>query len=299
VKRLRFWVIATLGWFFILYNIERISAPINLASFVYLLTAIYAILIIAVPWLQKISLHWMWALPLPLFFALKIWFGYRIAEGNLPVTITEIFFLGVTAFLARGIGLALEQFREAGIGLVVGNQQRSYAQSFETGQGEIYREIQRARLYKRPLSLLAVSAKAESVKTSLDRLVKESQDEIIKKYVSARLANFLLEETNDCDVVTQRDNHFVIVLPEISQESVADVIARLESAAKENLGLELSFGVSTFPDEEVTFEKLLECAETEMWEAAATLTTKRGEPMSPSSDKAVSTGEVSNKPVTG
>jgi len=133
----------------------------------------------------------------------------------------------------------------------------------------------------------------------LDRLVKESQDEIIKKYVSARLANFLLEETNDCDVVTQRDNHFVIVLPEISQESVADVIARLESAAKENLGLELSFGVSTFPDEEVTFEKLLECAETEMWEAAATLTTKRGEPMSPSSDKAVSTGEVSNKPVTG
>lgn len=299
MNRLRFWVIAILGWFFLLYNIERISAPINLASFVYLLTAMYAILIVAIPWLQKLSLYWLWALPLPLFFALKIGFGYRIAEGNLPVTITEIFFLGVTTFLARGIGLGLEQFREAGIGLVLSNQQKGHAQRFETGQGEIYREIQRARLYQRPLSLLAVSAKAESVQTSLDRLVKEAQDEIIKKYVSAKLANFLLEATNDCDVVTQRDDHFVIVLPEINREGVAEVIGKLQSAAQENLGLQLSFGVSTFPDQEVTFEKLLESAETEMWSAAAAHEIEEGEIISASSDKAVSKGEVSNKPVTG
>jgi hypothetical protein len=91
----------------------------------------------------------------------------------------------------------------------------------------------------------------------------------------------------------------VIVLPEINRESVAEVIQRLESAAKENLGLELSFGVSTFPDEEVTFEKLLECAETEMWRGTAADAIKQGELMSPSSDKSVSKGEVSNKPVTG
>jgi GGDEF domain-containing protein len=299
VKRLRFWVVTTLGWFFLLYNIERISDPINIASFVYLLTAIYAILIIAYPLLQKMPLYWLFAMPLPLFFTLKIWLGYKIVDGNLPVTVTEIFILGVTAFFARQIGQGLEEFREAGISLVVSNQQSSHVQSFETGQGEIYREIQRARLYQRPLSLLAVSAKAESVKTSLDRLVKEAQDEVIKKYILAKLANFLLEQTNDCDLVTLRDDHFVIVLPEINQESIADVIKKLENAAKDNLGLELSFGVSTFPDAEVTFEKLLESAEADMKKSSATTVIQTVQMVSPASDRAISKGEVSNKPITG
>lgn len=265
MKGLRSWVIATLGWFFLLYNIERVSEPINIASFVYVLAAVVAIFIIVFPWLYKIPVLWLTLMPLPWFFALKIWLGYPIGNKNLPVTVTEICALGLTALLARRIAIGLEEFRAAGIDLLVVDQLMDRAQPFETGQAEIYREIQRARLYRRPLSLLAVSAKGESVEFSFDRIKKEMQEKAIEKYVAARLANLLLEEMNDCDIITQRDDHFIVLLPEVNRESVVEVITKLSAAAQEELGLRLSFGVSTFPEQEVTFEQMLERAEEDMW----------------------------------
>jgi hypothetical protein len=293
VKSLRFWVITTLGWFFLLYNIERISEPINIASFVYVLTVVFAILIIVLPWLQRIPVLALVALPLPLFFALKIWFGYQIGNKNLPVTITEICFIGLTAILARRIGLGLEEFNEAGINLLLVDNIKRRAQPFETGQAEIYREIHRARRYQRPLSLLAVSATDPSVKFSLDRLRQEVQDNLIKNYVAAGLADMLLEEMYDSDIITQREDHFIILLPEITRKNVSEVVRKLELAAKERLGLELTFGVSTFPDEEITFERLLDRAEADMRLSSDRVDDDQEQMVSATEDPVLAKGEVS------
>lgn len=264
MKSLRFWITATLGWFFFFYNLERLDGPINIASFVYVITVIYAILIIVIPWLQKINILWLGALPLPLFFPLRIWLGYSIGNEQLPFIVTEICALWMTALLARKIGLGLEEFREAGFTLLLVDQFKSRAQPFETGQAEIYREIQRARLYQRPLSLMAVSITGDRKGFSTDLITKEMQAQLIHKYIAARLANLLLEQTNDCDIVTRRNDHFIVLLPEISREGTPELIQKLEIAAREQLGLELSFGLSVFPEEEVTFGKLLERAEANM-----------------------------------
>ena len=51
---LRFWIAATLAWLLVFYNIERFHAPINLASFVYVLVAgIGVSLIEATAWLSS------------------------------------------------------------------------------------------------------------------------------------------------------------------------------------------------------------------------------------------------------
>jgi hypothetical protein len=293
VKNLRFWVITTLGWFFLLYNIERISEPINIASFVYVLTVVFAILIIILPWFQRIPLLGLLALPLPLFFGLKIWFGYQIGNQNLPVTITEICFIGLTAIFARRIGLGLEEFNEAGINLLLVDNIKRRAQPFETGQAEIYREIHRARRYHRPLSLLAVSATDPSVKFSLDRLRQEVQDNLVKNYVSAGLAEMLLEEMYDSDIITQREDHFIILLPEITRKNISEVVRKLEFAAKEKLGLELTFGVSTFPDEEITFERLLDRAEADMRLSSASIDDDQEQMVSATEDSVLAKGKVS------
>ena len=39
---------------------------------------------------------------------------------------------------------------------------------------------------------------------------------------------------------------------------------RIEAVARERLGMSLKIGLSSFPDQEVTFDKLLESAEAEM-----------------------------------
>ena len=93
---------------------------------------------------------------------------------------------------------------------------------------------------------------------------QEAQDEIINEYVSARVADLLVKELHNSDIILQRDEHFVTLLPETDRETAVKVIKRIEKAAKEKLNLDLQIGYSTFPDEAVTFETLLDNAETRM-----------------------------------
>jgi hypothetical protein len=136
--------------------------------------------------------------------------------------------------------------------------------SFEKGQGEIYREIRRARRYHRPLTLLAVSPKDGAVKVSLDRFIREFQRDTVDKYITARVAEFLSSAMKDCDIITHRNGHFIMLLPETDREKAKEVVASLETAARESLGLDLKFGLSVFPEEEVTFVSLLERAESHL-----------------------------------
>ena len=47
--RIRSWFTAIIGWLFLLYSVERIHEPINIASFVYVQAAVLAVAII---WLR-------------------------------------------------------------------------------------------------------------------------------------------------------------------------------------------------------------------------------------------------------
>ena len=91
--------------------------------------------------------------------------------------------------------------------------------------------------------------------------------ETLEKYVSARLAEFLVGELGDLAIITKRNGHFVTLLPETNRANLSDVLRKLQLSAKEKLGLQLKIGVSTFPDEAVTFERMLEDAESEMTNA--------------------------------
>lgn len=262
MKGLRFWIIIILGWFFLLYNVERLSEPINVASFVYILTLVLGVLIILLPSVQKISSLWLLIMPLPVFFVLKVWLGYPIGGKNLPVTVTEICALGLTTLLAQQVGRQLEEFREAASDAML-KHLKNLSHSFEVGQGQMYSEVRWARQYARPLALLAIAAPDKLPEQVINRFIEEVQREMNKKYVTARLANFLAEELRERDIIAQYGDHFVILLPEISADNVTEMAKRLDSSAKEKLGLQLSIGMSTFP-EEVTFEKLVEHAESDL-----------------------------------
>ncbi|MEZ4663908.1 MAG: hypothetical protein R2911_40765 [Caldilineaceae bacterium] len=98
----------------------------------------------------------------------------------------------------------------------------------------------------------------------LRRFLEEIQRETLKKHITTRLANLLVSVLGDTAVVTKRDGHFVTLLPEASREQLDEITQKLQKAAQDSLGLNLRIGVSTFPDEAVTFESMLEHAESDM-----------------------------------
>lgn len=263
MKSLHFWLIVFSGWLFLLFNLERFSPALALATFVYLLAIAVVIGTILLVSLTDLSLITSFALILPIYLVLKVTFNSPISQADLPLTIVELTALGGTVFVTGEVTRRLNALEHSLHKLLFGHLGQ-VAEPFATGQGQIYREIRRARHYQRPATLLAISVTNNSFEQSFDRFLAELQQETTKKYMRARVADFLIRKLRDCDIVARRDHHFVALLPETGRHNVEPVLERLERAAAEELGLNIQVGVATFPDEAVTFETLLERAEAKM-----------------------------------
>jgi len=136
--------------------------------------------------------------------------------------------------------------------------------SFDEGQPYLYQEVRRARRYDRKLSVLSLAPDAESIGRDNELLVGDLWPALLERHAERRLAGILLGETNGCEIVTQRDNHFVILLPEADRHDAEELVQRLRSLVELRLGLQLQVGVSSFPDENITFDQLVASAEDEM-----------------------------------
>ena len=157
----------------------------------------------------------------------------------------------------------LKEIEEALYQLTI-DPDRKGSHPFELGQSQIYREVRRARKREQPLSLLSISVSENSMNFSLNRFIKEFEREIIYRYVNARVGSMLAEKLQATDIVTLRNNHFVILLPETTKAEAFNVINRIQTVAKRDLGLVLKIGLSSFPQEATTFERLLKTAEDQM-----------------------------------
>jgi hypothetical protein len=272
MKRLHYLIALSIVWFFLLYNTERLVEPLDITPFVYLYGALCALWVILLPGLPHFTSFWLILLLLALYLVLKRELGYQVGWQNLPVTITEVSAITITLVLVSSIRYHLKYLQEMLANVIIGPVPDE-VHTFGTGQGQIYREIRRARRHQRPVSLLAISAADEFFNVEPGRLngemplhpfLREMQRDFMKKYINTRLANLLTEELEDSAVIAQRNDHFVTLLPETGREEMTAILKKLKCAAEEKLGLKLKTGASTFPDRAVTFETLLEQAEAEM-----------------------------------
>ncbi|RPH57843.1 MAG: hypothetical protein EHM89_13375, partial [Acidobacteria bacterium] len=113
MKRLRLSCATFYCWLFVLYNIERVYDPINIASFVYVFACLSAAPMILMP---RISLVPLFKVVPPLSVALlllKPVFGYEVGGQSLPLTVMELCVVSLTVALAHHVGRQLEEARTA------------------------------------------------------------------------------------------------------------------------------------------------------------------------------------------
>jgi len=277
MSRLKLHILIIVAWFFGFYNVERLITPINLASFIYVLAPAYAILIILLAPLSRISVGWVFVAGLVPYFALKVFFQYPLAGVNLPLTVTEIVSLGVTVFLAHRIGSQLEAVNHKILQLTLGPTSEP-ASPFNIAQADCYREIRRARNYNRPAAVLSIAPTQESINQSVKRFAVQTERNLIRQYVAARTADILRKELKETDIVAMRNQHFLVLLPETESKHLDRIIQRLQNSAYQKLGIKLMVGTATFPDEAVTFESLVEYSEERMRHPVPRNETENGRP---------------------
>ena len=111
---------------------------------------------------------------------------------------------------------------------------------------------------------MAVGVEEKSIQVALDRMVQEVQRVMMKRYVLSDVARTLCHRLEDYNVVAQTNDHFLILLPEVTSEQLTDLVGRLRQVVSEQVGVALQVGTASFPDDAVTFESLVEKAVGEM-----------------------------------
>jgi hypothetical protein len=167
--------------------------------------------------------------------------------------------IALTIILARWVSNGLGEFESAIAHITIGSVGK-LPEPFSVGQGEMYREVRRARHHQRPLMLMAVGVEEESIQVALDRMVQEVQQAMMKQYVLSGVAKTLCAELEDYNIIAQRNDHFLTLLPEVTSGQLADLTGRLRRVVSEQVGVTLQIGTASLPEDAVTFESLVEKA---------------------------------------
>jgi hypothetical protein len=252
----RIQVAATIGWLFLLFNIERIYEPINLASFVYALAAVGGMLMLLFRPLREAALYRPIGVALAVHIIIKCLLGYAISTENLLLTFTEAMAIAVTMGLAAVIGRNTDRFTQATHDLALMHRPDALP-SVEEAEPAFHREIRRARRHGRPLSLVTLRPLPESLLQARPRFAVRLERELTGRYLFGLMADALLKGTKSDDLIARSADGFTLLLPETSREQAEQLAARLAGLCSVVLGIETRTIVAGFPDDELTMSGLL------------------------------------------
>jgi hypothetical protein len=251
------------GWLFVLYSPERTHESIHLASFVYVVGAVMAAPLLVLPRVNRIPVLGLTLATIPLVLLVKHWLGHPIGGPGVPLTLTEIGAVMVTIYLTYRLGSHLEEHRQAAVSTLVSHLHDGAA-PLEDGGRAMHRELRRARAQSRPLTVLTIAPADDGLNMALDRVTREVQQATAQRYLQARLADLLAASTKGADILSGSDDHFVMLLSDTGRHRADRVIRTLRAKAQAELGVDLAAGASVFPEDEVTFVKLIERARARM-----------------------------------
>jgi len=264
MKRIRLPVSLLIAWLFVFYNIERLSLegvanPVDISQVAYLLVPVAAIFITVFP-LPRVPLALLGAIFVALYFPLQLLFGLWFGDPVLflreaPGVVLETGALVLTCLLARWVSLGVTEFEMAVINITLGQvgERRSR-------QGEMYREVRRARAHHRPLTLLAIKPDQQTFNVAIDRMVQEAQEAMIRQYVQASISKTLTDELDDYNLIAKGKEHFLVLLPEVSPEKLPELEQRLRRIVAERVGVSVQIGAASLSRDITTFEGLMQKA---------------------------------------
>lgn len=266
---LRLSIIALLLNLFLFYNIERLDVyslePINIQTFVYVLAIVVVLSIIGFSKSWRFSVQG-WALSWEVIYLVcKLFlFNDRPILGGMYtyITITEHVFLFLTVFLSLNIAHHLHDFEDAVENITFGGiRKRIYNE--QQGLNNANTEMYRSRRYERPLSVVVIEPEKESIEVSMHRSVQRVQQEMMSRYVFLGLARVVSTEMRRMDIAVEQteEGRLIIICPETTIEGARVLVSRIQKMATEQLGLTIEHGISSFPEEAVTFDELLLRAE--------------------------------------
>ena len=263
MKRIRIHFVLLFGWLLVLYGLQRLLEPIGMHPLVFPFACVLAVVYLVVPNMERVSFWIPAGVGSLVFLGMIAIIGAIINMAIIPITILEIGFLILTIFFTKRVKQGLHEFEKAILDLSIGRGEKVPEHLVE-GHGSLYREIRRARNHQRPLTLLAIGINEKTIQPALNKLMQEAQLALMKQVILSSISKILCEKLEDCDIIVQDHDHFLVALPETTPEDVPGLINRLYREAETTMGVELNIGTASLPCDGYTLEGLIDKAARDM-----------------------------------
>lgn len=226
--------------------------------------------------IATIAIQRVWALPPMLLVGAGAtgYLGFKtllfdaglLVDGNQTyVTITELIMVALGVSLAHVVATHLHEVEEV-VANITFSDLNPAVKPLKEASEDVQREMLRSRRYGRPLSVIVVEPDPASIDAEQHETVTQIQKSMITPYVVASLARIVGQELRRTDLVL--DHHerrrFIAVCPETSGTDSATLAERIRTAAERRLGVHVTSGVASFPNDALSFEELVNRAETKL-----------------------------------
>lgn len=272
MKRLRISMLLLILIIGIFLNIERVDIGsefdiVNLQSFVYGVAffAVFSTLLLPekfrFPPLVLIGIWWV----IYFFAKLVVFYKHPLVGGIYTyLTITELAMLSLLILGANRVAGDLIDVEDT-VANVTLDDVSERVRRLDEAEDDIAKEFARSRRYDSPISVMVVKVHPENVEFNLQRTAEEIMQGMLKRYATNKLVRLLDRELRRSDLVLERpkDDQVVLVLPETSTGGTDVLADRIRSVVQEQLGIKVSTGFASFPDEALTFDDLLSRAESQ------------------------------------
>lgn len=234
---------------------------LNFEPAFFILFAMAILVGIFLPSLLNISIY-LYLLFWTLAYGLTWIFYWRFLAHPLGLQVLGIQFI----LVAISAGLAFDVGRHLNIisNLFEGLAATTYPnRTLEIHQAEdrISAELTRSRRYHHPLTLLIVELEKDKVKRDWKQLEGLQQD-LLQRFATARVGQIISDRARETDLILRdRSGRFLLLCPETSGENSTVFGDRIQRAVAEIVGADVNWSYSSFPDEALTFDELVERAE--------------------------------------
>ena len=272
MKRLRSSLLILLLIVGVFLNIERVDIGaeadiVNLQTFIYFLAFVAVFVNLTLPDQLRPSTFVLIIFWILVYILLKLTiFRERPLLGGIYtyLTVTELAMLSLLVLASGRVAADLFDVEDT-VATATLEDVSDRVKKMEQAEEVISKEFARSRRYDSPISVMVLKVHPEDVQFNMQRAAEEILQGMLKRYASNRLVRLLDRELRRTDLVLERmkEDEIVLVLPETNPEGTDVLADRIRSAIKDSMGITVTTGYASFPDEALTFEDLLKRAQTQ------------------------------------
>jgi len=250
----------------IVFNIEVLTLNanyvLNLHRFVDFLILFIVISSLLVHPFHKLPAYAQLSYWIIIYFGLWVFSNKSTnVQINVLVMLVEIAMVALASLLSWVVATRFFEFEDTLARLVFASFQGRALSMDEAAEG-IEIEVQRSRRYQRALSVVVVEPDPATIRKVMVTTVEEIQNNLARRYAMSQLSEAIGSAARKPDVLIRLDqsDRFVILCPEADADSTSALRHRIQAAVKSRLGVSISMGVASFPDDALTFEELMDKA---------------------------------------